>query len=284
MHETGRLSYLRNWPLVMRQLLEGRDEELALYDTNFANLKGVVRDREADVSELKAHVADLEADLAQERTRSHEQELFFTQKLKDARAQMDGARWQFDDELRRAKDDAAAHVRTMERRMREQDDEVEAQRRELSVTFDEMLRQRESEFKSALDSATSTSRELELKLKATQRERDGYRDRLDETKSKLENVQQLVAESEKELKATEWQLADARAASEQKVQSLERDVAVLQDVKQALLDEYEGKMAELLQSLQAVESAFVQQKTQFHDDLAQQLRRKVCISYGILYA
>jgi hypothetical protein len=34
------------------KLLEGRDEELALYDANFASLKNVLRDREAELSEI----------------------------------------------------------------------------------------------------------------------------------------------------------------------------------------------------------------------------------------
>ncbi|GLE05521.1 hypothetical protein PINS_up014544 [Pythium insidiosum] len=86
------------------KLLEGRDEELALYDTNFAALKSVVRDREADVSELKAQIADLQSDLKQEQKRVAEQDAYYQQKLKDARAQMEGARWNFDEELRRARE------------------------------------------------------------------------------------------------------------------------------------------------------------------------------------
>uniref|UniRef100_K3WZT4 Uncharacterized protein n=1 Tax=Globisporangium ultimum (strain ATCC 200006 / CBS 805.95 / DAOM BR144) TaxID=431595 RepID=K3WZT4_GLOUD len=256
------------------KLLEGRDEELALYDTNFANIKSVLRDREAEISEAKAQIADLHVDLKQEQTRCQDQEIYFQQKLKDARAQMEGARWQFDDELRRQKDEMEQIKRKMDRRMREQEEDLEAQRREISVTFDEMMRQRESEFKQMLDQVQSKNRDLELKLKATQRDSDANKDRLDETKIKMENMQQLLQENEKELKAMEWQLSDVRSAKDAKINELEDEIAKLQDVKQALLDEYEGKMAELLQSLHSVEKAFVQQKKQYDEELQHRMRRK----------
>ncbi|KAF1334207.1 Atp-binding protein, partial [Globisporangium splendens] len=239
------------------ELLGGRDEELALYDTNFANIKSVLRDREVEISELKAQVADLHVDLKQEQTRCQDQEIYFQQKLKDARAQMEGARWQFDDELRRQKDEMEQTKRKTDRRMREQEENLEAQRREISVTFDE-----------------SKNRDLELKLKATQRDNDANKDRSEETKIKMENMQQLLQENEKELKAVEWQLSDMRSAKDAKINELEDEIAKLQDVKQALLDEYEGKMAELLQSLHSVEKAFVQQKKQYEEELQHRMRRK----------
>lgn len=257
------------------KLLEGRDEELALYDANFASLKGVLRDREAEASELKAQAAELQAELNQEQQRGREQEVFFQQKLKDARAQMEGARWKFDDELRRQQDELEQARRKMDRQLREKDEDVETERREVSVTFDEVMRRREVEFKQALDDLQTKNRELELKLKSTQRENDVQGARLDELKGKLETAQQLLQDNEKETKSLEWELADVRGAKDAKIAELEKDIANLQEVKQSLLDEYESKMAELLQSLHSVEKAFVQQKKQFDGELQRQLARKV---------
>lgn len=259
-----------NW-----QLLEGRDEELATYDANFASLKNVLRDRESEISELKAQVADLQSDLKQEQAHGHEQEVFMQQKLKDARAQMEGARWTFDDELRKQKDEMEQAKRKMDRQLREQQEDLETQRRELSITFDELTRQREAEFKRVLDEAQTKGRELELKLKSAQREAEAGKARLEESKSKLETMQQVVQENEKELKSTEWQLADVRGTKDAKIASLEQDISKLQEVKQDLLDEYEAKMAELLQSLHSVERAFVQQKSRYEDELERHLKKKV---------
>ncbi|KAL4166464.1 hypothetical protein KRP22_013723 [Phytophthora ramorum] len=256
------------------KLLEGRDEELALYDANFASLKNVLRDREAELSEIRAREAELQAEVQRVKQRADDQETQYQQKLKDARAQMEGARWKFDDELRRQQDAMETQRRTTERQLREKDEDVETQRRELSVTFDEVMRQRETEFKRMRDELQTKSRELELKNKALARDADAQRARADEQKTKNENLQQMLQENDKDMKSIEWTLADVRAAKDAKVGELEAEVEKLNEVKQKLLDEYESKMAELLQSLHSVEKAFVQQKAQYDEELQRHMKRK----------
>ncbi|KAG6621959.1 Coiled-coil domain-containing protein 57 [Phytophthora cinnamomi] len=256
------------------KLLEGRDEELALYDANFASLKGALREREAELSELRAREAELLAELQRARQRADEQEAQAQQKLKDARAQMEGARWKFDDELRRQQDALETQCRAAERQLREKDEDVETQRRELMVTFDDVMRQREAEFKRASDELQAKVRDLELKNKAFSREADAQRARAEELKAKNNNLQQMLQENDKEVKSLEWTLADVRAAKDTKVGVLEGEVAKLNEVKQQLLDEYESKMAELLQSLHSVEKAFVQQKAQYDEELQRLMERK----------
>ncbi|KAG6965941.1 hypothetical protein JG688_00006985 [Phytophthora aleatoria] len=256
------------------KLLEGRDEELALYDANFASLKNVLRDREAELSEIRAREAELQAELQRSKQRAGEQEVQYQQKLKDARAQMEGARWKFDDELRRQEDAMETLRRNTERQLREKDEDIENQRRELTVTLDDVMRQREAEFKRTSDELQGKLRELELKNKALTRDTDVQRVRAEELKTKNENLQQMLQENDKEMKSLEWTLADVKAAKDVKIGELESEVATLNEVKQKLLDEYESKMAELLQSLHAVEKAFVQQKTQYDEELQRHMERK----------
>ncbi|RLN36533.1 hypothetical protein BBO99_00004139 [Phytophthora kernoviae] len=256
------------------KLLEGRDEELALYDANFASLKNVLRDREAELSELRAREAELQVELQRAKQRSDEQEVQYQQKLKDARAQMEGARWKFDDELRRQQDALETQRRNSERALREKDEDVETQRRELSVTFDDVMRQRETEFKRTTDELQAKVRDLELKNKSMARDVDAQRARAEELKTKNENLQQMLQENDKEAKSLEWTLADVHAAKDAKVGELEDEVVKLNEVKQKLLDEYESKMAELLQSLHSVEKAFVQQKAQYDEELQRHMQRK----------
>ncbi|GMF50092.1 unnamed protein product [Phytophthora fragariaefolia] len=256
------------------KLLEGRDEELALYDANLAALKGALRDREAERSELRAREAELRAELQRAKQRADESDAQCQQKLKDARAQVDGARWKFDDELRRQQDALEAQRRAAERQLRDKDEDAENQRRELSVAFDDVMRQREAEFKRAGDELQAKVRDLELSNKALAREADAQRARAEEGKARNDNLQQMLQENDKEVKALEWTLADTRAAKDTKVAELESEVATLNEVKHKLLDEYESKMAELLQSLHSVEKAFVQQKAQYDEDLQRQMEQK----------
>ncbi|OWZ04585.1 hypothetical protein PHMEG_00023485 [Phytophthora megakarya] len=256
------------------KLLEGRDEELALYDANFATIKNVLRDREAELSEVRAREAELQVELQRSKQRADEQETQQQQKLKDTRAQMEGARWKFEDELRRQQDAMETQRRSLERQLREKDEDVETQRREVTVTFDEVMRQRETEFQRLSDALQTNVRELELKNKALGRDADSQRARVDELKAKNENLQQMLQDNDKEIKTLEWTVADVKAAKDAKVEELESEVVKLNDVKQKLLDEYESKMAELLQSLHSVEKAFMQQKTQYDEELQRHMECK----------
>ncbi|KAF1781241.1 hypothetical protein GQ600_16075 [Phytophthora cactorum] len=172
------------------------------------------------------------------------------------KSSMEGSKWKFDDELRRQEDTMETLRRNTERQLREKDEDIENQRRELTVTLDDVMRQRETEFKRKV---TITGRP---------------RVRAEELKTKNENLQQMLQENDKEMKSLEWTLADVKAAKDVKIGELESEVATLNEVKQKLLDEYESKMAELLQSLHAVEKAFVQQKTQYDEELQRHMDRK----------
>ena len=57
---------------------------------------------------------------------------------------------------------------------------------------------------------------------------------------------------------------------DREIQSLTKEKNELKTMKQTLLDEYENKMGELLQSLHAVEGAFVQQREQYELQLRQE--------------
>ncbi|OQR83132.1 hypothetical protein ACHHYP_15054 [Achlya hypogyna] len=256
------------------KLLEGRDEELALYDNNFATMKIVLRDRENEIGELRIQLADMTSDIKAEKQKHIEQDAFYNQKLKDARGQVEAARWSYDDAVRKQKDDFEAYKRRTERELREKDEDLEGLRREMTVTFDELLRARELEFKAATDDLQGKLRETELKAKSIGREVDTTKERNTELRRKVDDLLQQLHESETQAKSLQWELSDVRGLKDAKIAELEADKVDLQQVKQALLDEYEGKMAELLQSLHAVEKAFLQQKAQFDDEVRRVQQRK----------
>ncbi|EQC40225.1 hypothetical protein SDRG_02873 [Saprolegnia diclina VS20] len=256
------------------KLLEGRDEELAMYDSNFATMKIVLRDRENEIGELQIQLADVASDMKAEKQKHAEQDAFYTQKLKDVRAQVEAARWSYDDAMRKQKDEFDAYKRRNERELREKDEDMESLRREMSVTFDELLRAREAEAKATTDDITTKLRETELKAKSLAREVETTKERNTELRRKVDDLLSQVHESDTQAKALQWELSDVRGLKDAKIAELEADKVDLQQVKQALLDEYEGKMAELLQSLHAVEKAFLQQKAQFEDEVRRVTQRK----------
>ena len=75
-------------------------------------------------------------------------------------------------------------------------------------------------------------------------------------------------EAEKRAKSAEWQLEDVRRLKNAEIEELQKDKGEMVNVKQGLLDEYEGKMSQLLASLHAVERAFAQQKETYEAQIS----------------
>ena len=72
------------------------------------------------------------------------------------------------------------------------------------------------------------------------------------------------------IKKLNWDLNDVKLTKDREIQTLTKEKNELKVMKQSLLDEYENKMSELLQSLHAVEGAFVQQREQYELQLRQE--------------
>ncbi|RHZ02528.1 hypothetical protein DYB35_005313 [Aphanomyces astaci] len=223
--------------------------------------------RESDVSELKIQLADVQSDLKMEKQKASEGDMYMQQKLKEVRGAMESTRWSYDEDMRKAKEEVESMKRRYERELREKDEDIESIRRELTVTFDDVLRQREQEFRAVHDDIGGKARDLELKVKSIGRENDTLKERNQELRRKVDELAEQLSDSDKAQKGLQWEVADVRALNQAKIAQLEQETMDLQAVKQALLDEYEAKMADLLQSLHAVEKAFLAQKAQFHDDL-----------------
>ncbi|RHY05040.1 hypothetical protein DYB36_009775, partial [Aphanomyces astaci] len=223
--------------------------------------------RESDVSELKIQLADVQSDLKMEKQKASEGDMYMQQKLKEVRGAMESTRWSYDEDMRKAKEEVESMKRRYERELREKDEDIESIRRELTVTFDDVLRQREQEFRAVHDDVGGKARDLELKVKSIGRENDTLKERNQELRRKVDELAEQLSDSDKAQKGLQWEVADVRALNQAKIAQLEQETMDLQAVKQALLDEYEAKMADLLQSLHAVEKAFLAQKAQFHDDL-----------------
>ncbi len=76
------------------QLIEDRDAELERYDGAFANLKNALRDRDAEVSDLKVSIDELEAQVRAEQQRAAQVEGYCKDKLTEAKERLEGLRLQ----------------------------------------------------------------------------------------------------------------------------------------------------------------------------------------------
>ncbi|RQM23935.1 hypothetical protein B5M09_009954 [Aphanomyces astaci] len=249
-------------------LLKEKEQAMQGYKQKFYQLQEDFKyNLKSDVSELKIQLADVQSDLKMEKQKASEGDMYMQQKLKEVRGAMESTRWSYDEDMRKAKEEVESMKRRYERELREKDEDIESIRRELTVTFDDVLRQREQEFRAAHDDVGGKARDLELKVKSIGRENDTLKERNHELRRKVDELAEQLSDSDKAQKGLQWEVADVRALNQAKIAQLEQETMDLQAVKQALLDEYEAKMADLLQSLHAVEKAFLAQKAQFHDDL-----------------
>jgi hypothetical protein len=85
-----------------------------------------------------------------------------------------------------------------------------------------------------------------------------------------DTLKEKVTANDAMIKKLNWDLNDVKLTKDREIQTLTKEKNELKVMKQSLLDEYENKMSELLQSLHAVEGAFVQQREQYELQLRQE--------------
>ena len=176
------------------KLIEDRDRELEKYDETFANFKNVVREKDSQISELQVHVADAQSMSQQESSKGKEQEAYFQGKIKELREQLEGERWTKDDESRRQREEFEAAKREMQRQMRDKDEDMETLKREITATFDEVMRQRETEFKTREEALSNQVRELDSKSKANERNANSSGTQLQQAQKQLVEAETRVRE------------------------------------------------------------------------------------------
>eukprot|EP00961_Rhodomonas_salina_P113657 1528858-Rhodomonas_salina.1 len=118
------------------QLFEERDAELERYDVAFANLKNVVRDRDAEISDLKVSADEMEAQLKAEQARGVEVERYCQDKLKDANERLEGLRHAKDEELAKVRAELAEVRRQFSAELHAKDEMLDTQRRDMAASFD----------------------------------------------------------------------------------------------------------------------------------------------------
>ena len=58
-------------------------------------------------------------------------------KIKELRDELESSRWTFDEEQRRQREEIEAFKRDAERKIREREENLDVQRREITISFDE---------------------------------------------------------------------------------------------------------------------------------------------------
>ncbi|RLO00948.1 hypothetical protein DYB28_011870, partial [Aphanomyces astaci] len=205
-------------------LLKEKEQAMQGYKQKFYQLQEDFKyNLKSDVSELKIQLADVQSDLKMEKQKASEGDMYMQQKLKEVRGAMESTRWSYDEDMRKAKEEVESMKRRYERELREKDEDIESIRRELTVTFDDVLRQREQEFRAAHDDVGGKARDLELKVKSIGRENDTLKERNHELRRKVDELAEQLSDSDKAQKGLQWEVADVRALNQAKIAQLEQE-------------------------------------------------------------
>ncbi|CAI5745574.1 unnamed protein product [Peronospora destructor] len=253
------------------KLLDRCNEELALKDVNFTSLKNVLRDNETKLHKVQTREKKAQIKLKRVKEQRDELKIQYQQKLRYVRALVEGARWKFDDKSKHQQKVMVIQSRKLKKLLREKEKEVNSQRRELIMTFDDVMRQKEMEFKRGNEELQTKMRALELKNAMMVQTTDAQCASIEELKTKNQRLEKMIQENDKEMTLLKTTVAKLKTAKEAKVGELESEVVKLAEVKHQLMGEYESKMAE---HFQLVLKAFVQQKAQHDDELRYLLARK----------
>lgn len=205
-------------------------------------------------------IADAEQAMEKEISKRKEQQHFYTEKLKDLSMSLEQSHSTRGDNERKLRKEFEDAKREWELEISAKEDQLQNLRKELTENFDKVLKEK-------LVAAGKQRDEERAKLKDVQHALSESKKRLQQAMAREEEMQRRVAElekSEETLKKSEkklsWAVEDERRLTNAKLADLENEKAEAVASKKKLLDEYEGKMAELLKALHTVERAFTLQK------------------------
>ena len=250
------------------KLIEDRDAELDRYEGNFESLKGVIRGKDSELHELRTQVADLQGLLSTERSRAKSNDSHYESKMRDMNEALEKEKWGREDSERNHREVLDACKRDLATQLRVKDEQILKQRQEMNISHDEVMRKREEDFRHAEEGLRSQMEELEKNFQAVKVEANNAQTQLVQKCREAERLAVEVADLDRSRKQLTRDLEEERVSQKEQIAGLEKEKRELAQVKQALLDEYEGKMGELLESLHSVERAFIQQREQFDLQLA----------------
>jgi hypothetical protein len=249
------------------KLIEGRDAELERYDATFAEVKKVVRDRDVELSEIKIQLADAQAASQQSAAKVLKTDSYYKTKLQELREQLESARWASEEEKHKMTEQFQAAKLELERKAQEREQLLDEQRRQMSESFDELMKRREDEAKLREDSHEVEAMKTATELAELMRQHEALKNSLTKSTKLSDEVRIKLLEEEKRRKKAEWETEEQRNAKDLELASHASANEELKTQNQALLEEYEGKMSDLLQSLHAVERAFIQQREEYEEAL-----------------
>jgi chromosome segregation ATPase len=257
---TAKLTKLREDFKYNLTLIEGRDAELERFEVTLDGVRSCLRDKEVEANELRRQLDEMAARSAAAHAREDEQTHYWREKCKNLRCEADNLKWSHEDDMRKAREVAEGLRAEVARHSRLLEDELEVQRRDMTVTFDDVMRQRDDELKQR--QAEFSAQLLEHKQAVSDAKRETDRARADAVKlqSELAKQTEALAACQRALRTKQWEYEDAVQSRQAEAASFEGTCAAMKAAAEQAAAVAEDRVSQLMTSLHAVESAFVQHK------------------------
>ncbi len=254
------------------RLIDCRDAELERYESMLEHAKACFKYKEAEVGELSKYVDDLlnrELDI---QSRECTAIIHWQAKCKDLRNAMDRLKWSKEDALREARKEASKAKAQLSKRVLEAEDALEASRRELTASFEEIIGQRELESKSResiIQSEINTIREHaadeERKVNMLQAEALALRNEIASLRRDLSSAQKETRVALRKIDSLEEVKAEEICKLQEEREHLVKEGMIAHDVG-------ERRVGEVIDLLKVAERALEDQKKHFESTILRQQR------------
>ncbi len=266
------LEKLRNDFKYNLRLIDGRDAELDRYESMLDHIKACLKDKEREASELSKHVEDLlnrESDIEERQATTI---IHWQAKCKDLRDGMDRLKWSKEESIREARKEASKAKAQLSKHTLEAEDALEVSRRELTVSFEEVIGQREQESKSRESILQSEIDRKREQVADEERKVLMLNAEILALRNETSSLQRDLSTSQREVRAEMRKFVDLQQASGEEMSKLQEERDRL--VKEVTIahDIGERRVCEVIDLLRVAERALEAKKEHFESALLKQQR------------
>ncbi|XP_076459611.1 coiled-coil domain-containing protein 57-like [Babylonia areolata] len=237
------------------KLLEDRDQELERYDLAFTDLKAQLNVRNAEISELQMRLDDVKKGQEREQRARDDLHANYQQRLKEKQTEIEAFKNTKNCELQKERTEFETLRRTLQRQLTELQSDLDKQRQELSIEFDDALKKREHEFRIQMDEMNAKVLEYDLKAQLLTRELELVRGEQQKHSDQAEEAVLGQRDLEKQLKHAQWQLADTTAMKDARIKELLDKLEQQEKATAFLQEDFQRKYAELDRSMREHEAS-----------------------------
>lgn len=227
------------------KVLEERDQELERYDVTFSELKAQLNVKTAEISELKIQLDDAKSSTKREVLAQEDLQKHYQHRLKEKQAEIDSFKSSKDSEINQERKEFEMFKRNLQRQLKQVEDDLDTQKRELTINFEDALKKREHEFRLQKDEMSAKVLEYELKAKLLAKELEIMRTSQAKESEQFNMVESSHRDLEKKLKEKEWELADVTSMKDARISELEIQAQQLETMMNRMKEDFQRKHAEL---------------------------------------